>query len=52
MASAAAGLIQYVLQDNEGYSSPQIFVDDEIVQSAIFSQLTVDLSIIFGTEES
>ena len=44
-------LFQYVLQTDELYAPPQIFVNDEIVQSAIFPQLKINLLEIFGVEE-
>lgn len=44
-------LLQYSLQDNGTYTPPQIFVNDEIVQSSIFATLTVNLSEIFENEE-
>ncbi len=44
-------LLQYSLQENGTYTPPQIFVNDEIVQSSVFAMLTVNLSEIFETEE-
>ena len=43
-------LFQYVLQTDETYAPPLIFVHDEIVQSAIFSQLELNLLDIFETQ--
>ena len=44
-------LLQYSLQDDGTYTPPQIFVNDEIVQSTVFATLTIDLSEIFEYEE-
>ena len=44
-------LLQYSLQDDGTYTPPQIFVNDEIVQSSVFATLSVNLSEIFETEE-
>ncbi len=40
-------LIQYVLQDNNTYSPPQIWVSDDTVTSAIFDNLKIVLTDIF-----
>jgi Uma2 family endonuclease len=44
-------LLQYSLQDNGVYTPPQIFVNDEIVQSSFFATLKVNLAEIFEIEE-
>ena len=44
-------LLQYTLQDNGTYTAPQIFMNDEIVQSSTFDNLKVNLADIFETEE-
>ncbi len=43
-------LLQYTLQEDRTYTPPQIFVNDEIVQSTIFETLTIDLAEIFEIE--
>jgi Uma2 family endonuclease len=45
-------LIQYFLQENGTYSSPQIYVSSELVQSAIFPELQVALMDIFESDEN
>ena len=40
-------LLQYILQADETYAPPQIFVNDEVVHSAIFPHLQVNLLEIF-----
>lgn len=44
-------LLQYSLQEDGTYAPPQIFVNDETVQSTIFETLKVDLSEVFEKEE-
>lgn len=44
-------LLQYSLQEDGTYTPPQIFVNDEIVQSTVFETLTINLSEIFENEE-
>ena len=44
-------LIQFSLQDEGTYTPPQIFVNDEIVQSTVFATLSVNLSEIFENED-
>ena len=44
-------LIQYALQENGIYSPPQIYVNDETVQSAVFAELKIDLAELFEVEE-
>lgn len=43
-------LFQYILQENGTYSPPQIFVNDETVESPVFSMLKINLSEIFESE--
>lgn len=45
-------LVQYVLQGDEQYGPPQIFVSDDSVQSAIFPTLQVPLAEVFESENS
>jgi Uma2 family endonuclease len=44
-------LLQYSLQENGKYTPPQIFVNDESVQSSVFATLILNLSEIFESEE-
>jgi len=44
-------LLQYILQDDETYAPPQIFMYDEVVQSAIFSHLQINLLEVFEAKE-
>ena len=40
-----------ILQDNGTYTPPQIFMNDEIVQSSTLDNLKVNLADIFESEE-
>jgi Uma2 family endonuclease len=44
-------LLQFSLQENGLFTPPQIFVNDETVQSSVFPSLTIDLIEIFESEE-
>lgn len=43
-------LLQYVLEPGGLYAPPRIFVNDETVQSSVFSELKIDLKNIFEEE--
>ena len=44
-------LLQYVLQNADTYAPPQIFVNDEVVYSAVFAELKINLAEIFEAQE-